>query len=622
MKYASVKPIIKLKKSLNTLDYIIPDNINASIGQLIEIPFRNKFIFGVIFDIKKDTDQPKNILKSINKIVINDPIITKQQIDFYNFFVKNNFDSLNFVNNIIPLPLKRISKINETKIIVTKTDCKIKNINSLIIKDEKVIFKHNFFEEEISLIKKVIDKNSAKDKKQTLVICPTKSNLKKIYSCLLNFYKSSDISIITGYTHLSKAEHNKIWSDIKNKKTKIIIGTKISIFYPLNNVKTIIVSDAENENHNQTDINPRFGLLENVLELAKINNSQIIFTSYCPPLYLYKLAKEKTIKLFESRSEIKTKIKILEMNMKYFENQIHFDTENYINKSISENKKILFLINKKGYSKSLYCPDCNNIFKCSECDSVLTYIKETNNLYCYNCKKEIIIPTKCPKCDNVNLRAKGIGSKQFYLNISKMFPNKKVLIVDKDHEQNIKLIKQNQIIIATKLIMNYIKDNEFDIIILPFAQQFLNNNFDSNEKFFQFIKKLISHKPEKLILQVLNNLEIYDNIKNQDYLKMSGEELNFRKLFHYPPIYEIIRITIKDKNEKILEEKTKILYEKIKNNLSEDLELLDIIDPKIKKTFSYFVKYIIIKYKPNSDIDKIQNILYDIDIIDKNYFKI
>lgn len=620
MKYASVKPILKLKKSLNTLDYIIPDDIDADIGQLVDIPFRNKHIFGIIFDIKKETDQPKNILKSINKIVNIEPIITKQQIDFYNFFVDNNFSSLNFVNNIIPLPLKRINKKEKLDSIISKkVDCKLKNINQLILKDKKIIFKHNFFEEEISLIKKVIDKN---ENSQTLIIAPTKSNLEKIYSCLLNFYNQDDISIITGYTHLSKTEHNKIWKNVKDKKTKIIIGTKTSIFYPLHNVKTIIIDEAENENHNQTDINPRFELLANVLELAKINDAQIIFTSYCPPLYLYKLAKEKIIKLFESKSDIKTKINILEMNTKYFENQIHFDTENYINEALSKNRKVLFLINKKGYSKSLYCPDCGNIWKCSECDSVLTYIKESNNLYCYNCKKEVDIATKCPKCSNINLKTKGIGSKQFYSNISKMFPEKKVLIVDKDHEQNVKLIKQYQIIIATKLIMNYIKDDEFDIIILPFAQQFINNNFDSNEKFYQFIKKLISHKPEKIILQVLNNLEIYDNIKNQNYLKMSDEELKFRKLFHYPPIYEIIRITIKDKNEKTLENRTNKLYDIIKDNLPSDAELLPIIDPKIKKTFSFFVKYIIIKYKSETDIDKIQNILYDIDIIDKNYFKL
>jgi len=57
---------------------------------------------------------------------------------------------------------------------------------------------------------------------QTLIICPTKLHLEKIYSYLLNFYKKENISIITGYTHLNKTEHNKIWHNIKDNKIKDI----------------------------------------------------------------------------------------------------------------------------------------------------------------------------------------------------------------------------------------------------------------------------------------------------------------------------------------------------------------------------------------------------------------
>jgi primosomal protein N' (replication factor Y) (superfamily II helicase) len=615
--YAQIKPLIKLKKELNLLDYIISEKLGIKVGQLVEIPFRNRSIYGIVFDIKNTTKQPQHILKPVSKIITPTPLFSPQQIEFYNFFIEHNFSSLNFLNNITPLPLKRKTQIKEDKITIKKTDWKLKNIPDSILKNKQFIFKHSYFSEKISLIKKTIDQNS----KQTLIISPTKLHLEKIYSYLLNYYNSEDITIITGNTHLNKTEHNRIWHNIQDNKAKIMLGTKVSIFYPNHNVSSIIVDEIENENHNQIDINPRFEFLPNILELSKINDCQLILTSYSPPSSLYHLAQEKKIKLLESKTKINTEITIPEMNVKYFENQIHFNTEEDINQTLKNKGKILFLINKKGYSKSLLCPDCKLVFKCPDCTSIPGF-KTENTLFCYNCQKEIEVPLKCPKCGNIKLKTRGIGSNQLLSKIKESFPKNKTILIDKDHKDNLKLIKENEIIIATKLILNHFNEEEFDLIILPLTHQFLNSNFDSNEKFYQFTSRLISLKPKKLILQVLNESKIYDYIRNQKYHQMIKDELEFRKLFKYPPFCNMLKITVKDKNQKTLVDKTNELYSDIEKNKSDQIELMPIIEPKINKTFSFYLKYIVLKYESQNDIKKLSPLLNKIDIIDKNYFKL
>jgi primosomal protein N' (replication factor Y) len=420
---------------------------------------------------------------------------------------------------------------------------------------------------------------------------------------------------------LNKTEHNKIWHDIQDNKVKIILGTKVSIFYPSNNIDSIIVDEIENENHNQTDINPRFEFLPNILKLSEINNCQLILTSYTPPAALYNLAKEKKIKLLESKTKLNTEITIPEMNVKYFENQIHFNTEENINRTLKNNGKVLFLMNKKGHSKRLTCPDCKLIFKCPDCSSIPSF-KTKNALYCHSCQKEIKIPLKCPKCGNSNLKTRGIGLTQLYSKIKESFPEYSSIMVDKEHEDNLKLVKKNQIIVTTKIILDHLREEEFDLIILPLAHQFLNSNFNSNEKFYQFTSRLISLKPKKLILQVLNELKIYDYIRNQNYYQMVKDELEFRKLFKYPPFYTILKITVKDKNQKLLNKKTDELYSEIENIISNNIELMPVIKPKINKTFSFYLKYIMLKYKSRENINKLKPILNKIDIIDKNYFKL
>ncbi|HNV97323.1 MAG TPA: hypothetical protein PKL13_03325 [bacterium] len=616
MKYALIKPLIKLKKGLNLLDYQVPSELskNLKTGQLVEIPFRNLSKFGIVFDIKNNTELDNKNIKSIINIANENPIISYKQIDFYNWFRDYNFSSLNFLNNVIPLPMKNKIKEKEEKFFIYKTPFKLKNINPSILDNEQFIFKHNSYDEKLSLIKNIIDKNS-KSRKLTLIISPTKSHIERIVSPLLNFYNDKDYRIITGLTHLSKFRHNEIWNSIINKKVKFLIGTKMSIFYPIDNIATIIIDESENENLNQIDINPRFEFLPNVLELAKINNLQIIFTSYSPNAYLYNLAKDKKLKLLEIKEKIETEISVLDMSTKYFENYLHFFTE----EEIKNNKKILFLLNKKGYSKNLKCHDCNFVFKCVNCNSVLSM--KDNKLHCYNCEKSFDTPLTCPKCSSVKFDNYGIGTEQFIEIIKKNFENKKTIVIDKDNYGNLKLISENEIVVATRIIIDYIKETEFDLIVIPFSHQFLNNNFDSNEDLFKLISKLISLKPKKIIMQCLSEQKIHEYIRNNNHKSMIEDELMMRKLLKYPPYENILKITIKDTDKSALDKKTIELYDKIKSNIGNNVDLLEIID-KNTKIRSFYIKNILIKYRNDSDISNIKKMLEDIDIIEKNYFKL
>lgn len=628
MKYAVVKPLIKLKKHLNLLDYEISRSLskNLKIGQLIEIPFRNSSKFGIVFGIKSSTEQESKNIKRILSITNQTPIISKNQIDFYNWFCEYNFSSLNFLNNIIPLPMKNKIKEKDAcpehnagryggeKFFIYKTPFKLKNINSSILENKQFIFKHNFFEEKISLIKNIIDKNY-KSEKLTLIISPTKAHIEKVLSPLLNFYNDKDYKIITGLTHLSKLKHNEIWSSIVNRNIKFVIGTKMSIFYPIDNIATIIIDESENENLNQIDINPRFEFLPNALELAKINNSQIIFTSYCPSAYLYNLAQNKKLKLLEIKEKVNTEISVLDMSTKYFENHIHFFTEEETRNS----KKTLFLLNKKGYSKNLKCRDCNFVFKCVGCNSILSI--KNNELHCYNCEKSYDSPIECPKCHGTKFDNFGIGTEQFAEIIKNNFKDKKTIVIDKDNYENLKLINSNDTAVATRIIIDYIKQSEFDLIVIPFSHQFLNNNFDSNEDFFKLISKLISLKPEKIIVQCIGEQKIHEYIRNNNYASMIEDELLNRKLLKYPPFENILKITLKNTDKNELDKNAIELYDKIKSKLNEKADLLEIID-KNTKVRSFFIKNIIIKYKDNSSISSIKEILEDIDIIEKNYFKL
>ena len=63
---AKVAPIRRMPKKISELDYLVPPQLSkiATIGQLVNIPFRNRLIYGLITEFKENaTEEVKGKLK-------------------------------------------------------------------------------------------------------------------------------------------------------------------------------------------------------------------------------------------------------------------------------------------------------------------------------------------------------------------------------------------------------------------------------------------------------------------------------------------------------------------------------------------------------------------------------
>ena len=66
-----------------TLDYEVNENIECSVGSIVEVPFRNSIELGLVLGIKKKSSGQYN-LKKINKI-IELSFLNKEQLELLNF---------------------------------------------------------------------------------------------------------------------------------------------------------------------------------------------------------------------------------------------------------------------------------------------------------------------------------------------------------------------------------------------------------------------------------------------------------------------------------------------------------------------------------------------------------
>ena len=473
----------------------------------------------------------------------------------------------------------------------------------------------------IKLIKEVLNKN-----KNVLILVPEIS----LTPQTISRFKYHFNNIIVYHSGLSDNEKYDEWRKVKRNEARISIGTRSSIFLPFTNIGLIIMDEEHDQAYFQTE-NIIYSTKDLAIERCKYYNCPLILGSATPSLDSYYKALNKEYELLELKTRynnLKPQVEIIKMNeefkngnRKIFSNLLLKEIENRLNK----NEKIILMINRRGYSNFVMCRECGYIPKCINCNVSLTYHKNTNKLKCHYCNYEIDNITTCPICHSKYIRYVGSGTEQVESEIKKLYPNIKVLRLDKDtttkkYAYNDILNKFNNedynILIGTQMISKGLDFKDVTLVGVLLADLLISYpSYTSYENAYQLLTQVSGRtgrrdKQGEVIIQVYNdNNNIINLSKEEDYLKFYNYEINNRKLLKYPPFYNLVQIIIKDENKNNLNKETDFIYTILKNSLKNSI-ILGPNDPVINKINKYYLKNITIKYQNKlDDINKIINYL-------------
>ncbi len=124
--------------------------------------------------------------------------------------------------------------------------------------------------------------------KQTLVLIPEIILTNQILNRLQKVFWEDVISINSSITEATKTKH---WIDIYTWNAKVIIWTRSSLFYPYNNLATIII-DEEHDNSYISDQAPRYNAIEVAEKITELNWNNLILASGTPSVSaMYRASK-------------------------------------------------------------------------------------------------------------------------------------------------------------------------------------------------------------------------------------------------------------------------------------------------------------------------------------------
>ena len=458
------------------------------------------------------------------------------------------------------------------------------------------------------------------------------------------FYANFDDKIAIWHSHLNKQEKYQQWQNIKNKKSKIVIGARSAIFTPLENIGLIIV-DEEHESSYKQEKQPRYNARDLAIVRAQKNNATVILGSATPSLESFYNIKRQNYKLLtlKERPGISQlpEVEIIDMRQTKYQKKYFSDIlVNKIEKRLQNDEQIILFQNRRGHSSFVQCVNCGKLFDCSDCEISMNYHSFTQELKCHYCGQKKKLPRKCPDCGSYVFNFGSPGTQQIEKQLNILFPQARILRMDSDtttkkssYDSMFKRMENGRIdiLLGTQMISKGLDFPNVTLVGVISADTSLNfPDFRASEKTFQLLTQVAGRsgrggKKGEVVIQTYNpDHYAINKAMEQDFIRFSDIELKLRKSLNYPPYTKIARMIFTYNNNRVLKtqlDNNKHVFSKLKTIFSKDkLQILGPVQaplPKIKGKYRF---HIIIKSHNVTTLSKVINFL-KINIQLKSYIK-
>ena len=576
----------------------------------VKVPFNNKILVGFCLGVKNDFQLNNKIkLKNISEVLDEKPILTEEIIKMSKWLSETYLCSFGeALATVVPISLKVPkstlklkksaikSKIAAIKLNSYQENACDKIFSAIERKENKNFLIHGVTgsgktEVYLRCIQKVID-----NRKSAIFLLPEIS-LTPQFIDILN--KRFGNIVALWHSGVTKIQKYKIFHAIRNGDIKIVVGARSAVFLPFTNLGLVVI-DEEHENTYKQNNKPSYDAKEIALWRAKYNNAVCVLGSATPSMEIYKKCLDKKINLIELPYRIdKKNLPVIEMvSLKNVKNKISvFSMKmlNAIKTALARREQVIIFLNRRGFSSSIACDNCDTLVQCPNCSISFVYHKYPEVLKCHYCGKELKFPIKCSKCGKTHFRTIGIGTQRVEEELKNLFPHTKIFRLDADtatsktiYSKVYEGIKNEEysILLGTQMVTKGFDFPRVSLVCVVNADMSLYlPDFRSSERTFQLITQVAGRcgrgkiKGKVLVQTMYPDNYALNFAKNYDYKSFFEQELNYRKELNYPPFCNIAKITVRNADESKALEFTEKLYGFIDKQIMESNYCVNLLGP-------------------------------------------
>lgn len=594
---------VLLNYSTEEIESFIEDGKITSANHIRLLRFLAQNDFVLIDDIVEGLSISKNIVNAVEK----NGYIRYEEIEIQN----EVFDNLD---------LK--SKYDKKELTEEQAEAVSKISRSIINNEHKEFLLYGVTgsgktEVYLELIEKTINQG-----RKAIMLIP---EISLTHQTLARFVARFGDNIAVINSKMTISQRKDEYKKIKEGKVNIVIGARSAIFSPIDNLGIVII-DEEHDSSYYSSTTPKYSTKEVASFICKKTDAVLVLGSATPEVtdyYKSSVNKEKLerVELLNRPGE-STLPEIITIDMKnekvignvsLFSNRLKEEIES----NIKNKKKTMIFLNRRGYTSYLTCKNCSHIFKCPNCDVALVYHKKNDLLLCHYCNHVEKNVRTCPKCGSDHISSGSIGTQKVEEELRELFPMIKVLRMDADttvaknsHQKILDKFRNEDIdvLIGTQMIAKGHDISDVTLVGILGVDSLLNmNDYLASEKAFQNIYQVAGRAGRgkysgKVIIQTNDtDNHVIESIINNSYVDFYNLEIDFRKMFQYPPFMDLVLFELSSKDLNLLKKECEILYNILSEEKSGIYKVYSPKSPFVQRINNRYRMNILLKSKLNSE---------------------
>ena len=364
-----------------------------------------------------------------------------------------------------------------------------------------------------------------------------------------------DRVMVSLHSQLNDTERLRHWRWAESGQAHIIIGTRLSIFTPIPQLRMIIVDEEHDSSFRQQE-GMHYSARDVALVRAKQADIPVVLGSATPSLESWYNATTGRYELLHLKQRAISAAQMPDIHCVTAKpGQLYQGFTPDLLSALKERKvrgeQSLLFINRRGFAPVLLCTVCAWVASCSRCTSRLVVHLGERRLRCHHCGHEERIPKQCPGCGNTNLSPTGHGTQRLEATLTELLPEARLLRVDRDstqrkgslqammtevHDQNV------DILIGTQMLA---KGHDFPNItlvgVMDTDSALFSPDFRAAERLFAQLMQVSgragrAEKPGQVLIQTaFPDHPLFEALKRHDYAAFAETLLEERRMAGFPP---------------------------------------------------------------------------------------
>jgi len=245
-----------------------------------------------------------------------------------------------------------------------------------------------------------------------------------------------EVPVVALHSELAEAARERHWRQAFSGEARIVLGTRLSVFTPMPDLRLIVVDEEHDASFKQQD-----GMRYSARDIAVFRAHQlgvpIVLGSATPSLETWANAengryRRLTLKERANAQASLPPIRLLDTRRQPLSEGVSGPVLQAIRTRLARGEQSLVFLNRRGYAPVLSCPACGWVSRCRRCAANLVLHLKDRRLRCHHCGFENGIPRACPTCGNQDIMPFGRGTQRLEEWLQAQFPEARILRVDRD----------------------------------------------------------------------------------------------------------------------------------------------------------------------------------------------